>query len=110
MLGFPKLECYLELLAEYLTLVHDPGVISQYLFEAAKVWGLLQEELLSFGPVAFWTQRRTMLMTTMVQLQTAWLNGQWRVREMLWPFAVHRFNAGLTEYMHLQCCAPQTWH
>ncbi|KAA6425220.1 MAG: dual specificity catalytic domain containing, partial [Trebouxia sp. A1-2] len=35
-LGFPKLECYLELLAEYLTLVHDPGVTSQYLCEAAK--------------------------------------------------------------------------
>ncbi len=83
MLGFQKLECYLELLAEYLTLVHDRGVITQYLFEAAKIWGPMQEELLSFGPVAFWTQRRTMLMATTVQLQTAWLNGQWQVREML---------------------------
>jgi hypothetical protein len=83
MLGFPKLECYLELLAEYLTLVHDPGLPSQYLFEAAKVWSPMQEELISFGPVAFWTQRRTMLIATMVQLQTAWLNGQWQVSEML---------------------------
>ena len=83
MLGFPKLEYYGELLAEYLTLVHDPGAISQYLFEAAKIWGPMQEELLSFGPVAFWTQRRAMLMTTMVQLQNAWLSGQWRVHEML---------------------------
>ncbi len=83
MLGFPKLECYLELLAEYFTLVHDPGVASQFLFEAAKVWGPMQEELMSFGPVAFWTQRRTMLMATMVQLQTACLNRQWQVSEML---------------------------
>ncbi|KAL0052786.1 hypothetical protein WJX82_007726 [Trebouxia sp. C0006] len=58
-----------------------PSAISQYLFEAVKVWGPVQEELSSFGPVAFWTQRRTMLMTTMVQLQTAWLNGQWRAGE-----------------------------
>lgn len=83
MLGFQNLECYLELLAEYLTLVHDPDVITQYMFEAAKIWGPMQEELLSFGPVAFWTQRRTMLMATTVQLQTAWLNGQWQVREMM---------------------------
>ncbi len=83
MLGFQNLECYLELLAEYLTLVHDPDVITQYMFEAANIWGPMQEELLSFGPVAFWTQRRTMLMATTVQLQTAWLNGQWQVREMM---------------------------
>lgn len=82
-LGFPKLECYLELLAEYLTLVHDPGVTSQYLCEAAKVWGPMQEVLMSFGPVALWTQRRTKLMATVMQLHTAWLNGQWQVSEML---------------------------
>ena len=79
MLGFPKLECYLELLAEYLMLVHDPGVASQFLFEAAQVWDPIQKELMSFGPVAFWTQRRTMLMAIMVQLQTACLNSQWQV-------------------------------
>ncbi|KAL0020662.1 hypothetical protein WJX79_004334 [Trebouxia sp. C0005] len=80
-LGFPKLECYLELLAEYLTLVHDPGVTSQYLCEAAKVWGPMQEVLMSFGPVALWTQRRTKLMATVMQLHTAWLNGQWQAGE-----------------------------
>ncbi|DBB02952.1 TPA: hypothetical protein ACH3X1_013548 [Trebouxia sp. C0004] len=88
-LGFPKIECYLELFAEYLTLVHDPGLPSQYLVETAKVWSPMQEELMSFGPVAVWTQRRTMLMSTMMQVQAAWLNGQCRAGEA--AHALRRF-------------------
>lgn len=73
-MGFQNMEDYLQLLTVYIKSVPDPQVALQMLTDSAQHWVLLQHELLSLGPVALWTQRRTLLMVKLLQLQTAWLN------------------------------------
>ena len=65
---------YLQLLTVYIESIPDPQVASQMLTDSAQHWVLLQHGVLSLGPVGFWTQRRTLLMVKLLQLQTAWLN------------------------------------
>ena len=79
-IGFQHCECYMQLVAEYLTTVHDPNLPSIWGFEASRTWMAVPRVSLTVGPIAFYTQRRTMFMASLMQVRTAWMHSQCQVR------------------------------
>ncbi len=75
-LGFQDLEYHMQLLTQYMASVSDPVLPAHMLYEAARSWEMVQGVLLSLGPTAYWTQRRTMLVATMLQMQATWMHAQ----------------------------------
>ena len=79
MLGFTGAEDVIQLAVDYLEQMPDPHLPRQYLVNAAKAWPAIQTALITQGPVAFWTQRRTALMLQILQTRLTVVNKQCKV-------------------------------
>ena len=80
-LGFTGAEDVIQTAVDYLEMIPDPHLARQYLVNAAKAWPAMQTALLTQGSVAYWTQRRTMLMLQILHTRTTVMNQMCKVHD-----------------------------